>query len=83
MDFSRFVQGCFPFYRLLGLDVAITNGGPVIIEINAFPDFVFMEQGSGPFLRDPLIFEEFAKYGLLYNRLQKKLGRGSGKVPRH
>ena len=81
MAFSAHVQDCFPFYRLLGLDVAISNDKPVLIEINAFPDFVGAEQKTGPFLRNPVIYREFDRYDLFINRRQKDLVMGSPTTP--
>lgn len=70
---AKKVQSQFPYYKLLGLDVAITSDGPVIIEINAFPDFVFQEQTSGPLLADKNNLNEFNNYNLLINKYQKCL----------
>jgi glutathione synthase/RimK-type ligase-like ATP-grasp enzyme len=61
------------FYRLLGLDIALSSTGPIVIEINAFPDLVAEEQLSGPLLKDSCIKDEFNKYDLLINKFQKKL----------
>jgi hypothetical protein len=66
-------QRLFPYYMLLGMDIAVSDKGPVLIEINAFPDLVFQEQTSGPLLKDNRILEEFARYDLLVNDHQKKL----------
>jgi hypothetical protein len=67
------VQKSFPFYKLLGLDVALTDEGPVLIEINPNADLVFQEQGAGPILADARVREEFNKYDLLINKYQKAL----------
>ncbi len=72
-DFSCRIQSAFPYYRLIGLDIAIGIDGPVLIEINAYPDFVGQEQCAGPLLRDPRILKEFAEFDLLFNGKQKKL----------
>jgi len=72
-DFSCRVQTSFPFFRLLGLDVAISPNGPVLIEINAYPDFILQEQCAGPLLKSPHILKAFAAYNLLFNRPQKRL----------
>lgn len=66
-------QTAFPWYRLLGVDVAVSPRGPVIIEINPRPDIVFQEQTSGPLLADAGILREFAGYGLLVNEPQRRL----------
>ena len=67
------VQESCPFYKLIGVDVAISKNGPVLIEINANPDIVFQEQTAGPLLRDKKTLSEFAKYDLLINNYQKNL----------
>lgn len=66
-------QKAFPFYGLLGLDIAITNECPLILEINGQPDFVFQEQTSGPLLGRAETLEEFSAWGLLYNQQQRAL----------
>ena len=68
------VQKAFPFYRLLGLDMAIDRTGePVIIEINGAPDLGGGEQMAGPMLRHKPVLRAFGEYGLLVNRHQRKL----------
>ena len=73
MKMSLAVQKSCPFYKLLGLDVALTNDGPVLIEANPNPDLVFQEQGSGPLLADERVLVEFGKYDLLINDMQKDI----------
>jgi hypothetical protein len=68
VDLARRIQQCFPYYRFLGHDIAITPDGPVIIEINPEPDNVMMEQCYGPILADADVLREFRDYGLLINR---------------
>lgn len=68
-------QKAFPFYRLLGLDIAITNDGPVIIEINSNYDNVDLEQACGPILTNPSILSAFSEHGLLFNNFQKRLAK--------
>jgi glutathione synthase/RimK-type ligase-like ATP-grasp enzyme len=63
----------FYYYRLLGMDIALSIHGPVLIEINAFPDLVAMEQATGPLLKDERIRTEFRKYDLFINNLQYNL----------
>lgn len=67
------VQKDCPFYRMLGMDIAITETGPVIIEINGEPDLVFIEQTSGPLLADKLVLQSFKEYNLLINEFQQQL----------
>lgn len=73
LEIARKVQGACPFYKLVGVDIAISENGPVLIEINANPDIVFQEQTAGPLLRDKRTLSEFAKYDLLINNYQKNL----------
>jgi hypothetical protein len=61
------IQTHFPMYSLLGHDIAITPRGPVIIEINAEPDNVMMEQCFGPILSNMEILNEFRMNNLLTN----------------
>jgi len=67
------VQKSFPFYKLLGMDIAITKTGPVIIEINSNYDNVDLEQACGPLLKNNTILKEFAEHKLLINRRQTQL----------
>jgi glutathione synthase/RimK-type ligase-like ATP-grasp enzyme len=68
------IQIAFPFYRMLGLDIAIEQSGkPVLIEINGAPDFVAQEQWCGPLLKSKLVLRAFGEYDLLVNRHQRKL----------
>lgn len=66
---AKKTQLCFPYYRLLGPDIAVTKDGPVIIEINAEPDIVALEQKYGPILSNPKVREEFRKSDLLVNKM--------------
>jgi len=75
LSLAEKTQNCFPFYRLLGLDIVISENGPVLIEINAFPDLVFAEQKAEPFLKKKRLYEEFKNYDLLINQKQKDLYR--------
>jgi hypothetical protein len=70
---ARRTQSAFPFYRLLGQDIAITDAGPTVIEINAFPDLVLQEQTSGPLLADAQVLREFSQWDLLINARQRAL----------
>lgn len=75
LEFAKQVQGSFPYHPMLGLDVAIEDRGPTIIEINAFPDFILQEQASGPLLGTAENFRLFEREGLLFSRAQRKLHR--------
>lgn len=67
------VQNIFTFYKLLGMDIAVTRDGPVLIEINANPDIIFQEQTSGPLLKNKDVFLKFKEYNLLINSFQRGL----------
>ena len=69
------VQRAFPFFRLLGMDLAFTPDGVVLIEINNDADLLFQEQTSGPLLANRRTWEAFRSYDLLYNRHQRELYR--------
>lgn len=75
LDVARRIQTALSFHRLIGIDVAITSEGPVVVELNARPDLVFQEQAAGPLLRDPRVLQAFHQYGLLYNPEQLRLAR--------
>lgn len=71
---ARKIQNTFPFYRLLGLDIAIRNDGiPVLIEVNASTDLIFQEQTSGPLLANREVLRAFNEYNLLILKSQKSL----------
>lgn len=61
------------FSRLLGMDIAVTPQGPLIIEINFGYDNVDLEEVCGPILQDESVFKAFNDYDLLINKHQKSL----------
>lgn len=67
------VQRAFPFFRILGMDIAFTRHGPVLIEINNDADTVFQEQTSGPLFASKVVWEAFRSYDLLISNKQKAL----------
>lgn len=68
------IQKAFPFYRMLGLDIAINQSGePVLIEINGAPDLAGQEQMAGPLFRSKPVLRAFGEYDLLVNKHQRKL----------
>ncbi len=77
---ARKVQNAFPFYRLIGMDIAIAKDGiPVLIEVNASTDLIFQEQTSGPLLANKEILKIFSKYGLLVAKSQITMAKSSFK----
>jgi glutathione synthase/RimK-type ligase-like ATP-grasp enzyme len=53
IELAQEVQKQCPFYKLLGMDIAIDNERkPILIEVNANPDIIFQEQTSGPLFAD-------------------------------
>jgi glutathione synthase/RimK-type ligase-like ATP-grasp enzyme len=73
IDLARMVQSSFEFYPLLGMDIAVTADGPIVIEINPGYDNVDLEQASGPVLRRPEVYQAYMEYDLFINRHQKSL----------
>lgn len=74
LEVARKVQKMSPFYRLIGMDIAIDKEKhPVLIEVNANPDLIFQEQTSGPLLENFETLKAFSEYDLLVNKEQKKL----------
>ncbi len=72
--FAADVQRAFPFYRLLGLDLALDQAGePVLIEINGAADLTFNEQVAGPLLKSVDVLRAFGDEDLLVNRHQRRL----------
>jgi len=67
------VQHACTFYKLLGMDIALSKEGPILIEVNANPDIVFQEQTAGPLFKDQKVLREFARYDLLMNGFQQAL----------
>lgn len=76
---GELVQRSFPFTKILGLDLAFTPNGVVLIELNSDADFVFQEQTSGPLLHSRETWKAFRDYALFYNEKQRTLfGKGNG-----
>lgn len=73
LKIAQKVQKATFFYKLLGLDIAISKDGPVVIEINANPEMSYSELYTQPLLKDKRILEEFSKYDILFNKRQKNL----------
>ena len=67
IDLVKNIQSKFPYYRMLGHDIALTDKGPVIIEINAAHDNIMLEQSCGPILENNITRQAFEEYGLLIN----------------
>ncbi len=75
MDLAHRIQRAFHYYPMLGLDIAVTPTGPLIVELNAFPDIVGQEKNCGPLLADPVVLREFAGYDLLTASMRRALRR--------
>lgn len=73
INLAKKVQSSFEFYPLLGMDIAVTEHGPVIIEINSGYDNVDLEQAQGPILRNLQVYEAYTEYDLLINKYQRNL----------
>ena len=72
VDLAIKVQKSFPYFRMLGPDIALSKNGPVLYEINATPDLSSTEQANGPLLANQKIRDEFRKYNLLINNALDK-----------
>jgi hypothetical protein len=77
IELSKQIQLSFPFYKLLGPDIAITEKGPVVIEINGAPDHAGLEMDYGPVLKDEQVWRIFQEYNLLYNKPSQTINRFS------
>lgn len=73
VDLSKEVQLTFPYYKLLGPDIAITSDGPLLVEINGTPDHAGLEMDYGPTLKDENVRREFNNYNLLINKPIKNI----------
>jgi len=74
VDLAVNIQKAFPWYRLLGMDIALReNGEPILIEINSKPDFRILEQTCGPLLQVEKNLIAFGEYDLFVNKHQKAL----------
>lgn len=75
VQFGMDVQRKLGFSRLLGMDIAVTPDGPLLIEINSTYDNVDLEEICGPILRNEEVLMAFNDYHLLINDEQKGLIR--------
>lgn len=71
------VQNDLSFHKLMGMDIAVTENEPLLIEINAIYDNVALEQRCGPILSRPEVFHAYNNYNLLISNVQKKLAVAS------
>ena len=67
------IQQKLNYQLLLGMDIAVTENGPILIEINSIYDNVDLEQVCGPILKNQETFELYKDYGLLINKKQKMI----------
>ena len=77
LSLAQKTQSHFSYFKLLGHDIAVTEEGPVIIELNAIYDNVGLEQKCGPILKNKDVLREYKNYNLLINSKQKKLAKNS------
>lgn len=73
LSLAKNIQNKMDYQKLLGMDIAITEVGPLLIEINSIYDNVGFEKVCGPILSNKLVWEEFKKYDLLFNKNQRSL----------
>jgi len=77
VSLSKKVQWHFCYHKVLGLDICITETGPVVIEINSEIDMVALEMTYGPILKRPEVYQEFKAYDLLINSPSRALFSGA------
>jgi glutathione synthase/RimK-type ligase-like ATP-grasp enzyme len=70
---AKEVQTKLSYCKLLGQDIAVTDKGPMLIEINEAYDNVGLERAYGPILKNKKVWSAFKSYGLLVNEFQKNL----------
>ncbi|CAK8725042.1 hypothetical protein GMJAKD_15455 [Candidatus Electrothrix aarhusensis] len=73
LKLAKKIQRCFYFHKLMGHDIAITENGPVIIELNSIYDNVGLERSCGPILQNDAVLKQYMKYNLLINKKQVEL----------
>lgn len=67
---ARRVQHHFaPFNRFLGMDIGVSQSGPVLIEVNSRYDNTGIESCCGPILRNDDVRRAFLDYGIISHRL--------------
>jgi hypothetical protein len=75
VNLGKATQNTLPYFKLLGHDIAVTDTGPIIIEINAIYDNVALEQRCGPILKNKNVLKIYGDYDLLINKFQHQLYR--------
>lgn len=70
---AKKIQSSISYHKLLGMDIAITKSGPVLIEINSIYDNIDLEQVCGPILKDKSVYEFYKSHNLLISKPQKNL----------
>jgi len=73
VELSERVQRYFFYHKMLGIDICMTEEGPLIIELNAEPDMIALEMTYGPILSRREVWTQFNKYDLLINNAAKCL----------
>ncbi len=73
VSFCIQIQEKLDLLKFLGMDIAITQTGPVVVEVNALPDVVGFEQINGPMLNKYDVWEGFQDLGILINQPSKSL----------
>lgn len=57
-----------PFNKFLGMDIGMSENGPVLVEINDIFDCARFESVTGPILKNEAVLEACRSYGLLTHR---------------
>jgi len=81
IELAQKTQKSFSCNKIIGHDIAITESGPIIIELNAAYDNISIEQRCGPILKDYKTLKAFDDYGLLFSNKQRALLKESYRAP--
>lgn len=73
VELATRVQKHFSYHKIFGLDICVTDDGPIIIEINAVQDLVALEMTYGPILTRRDVLDEFKMYDILINDQSRSL----------
>ena len=73
IDLCQLTHRNFGYSIILGMDIALTPNGPLLVEINRFPDTIIEERVHGPFFKFREIWEVFRDNDLLINKPSKLL----------
>lgn len=73
VSLAHSIQKKLYYHRIIGMDIAVTPSGPMVIELNSIYDNIGLEGICGPIFKRREIFEAFQEYSLLFSNAQKKV----------